>query len=104
MLSMGVDERRRRLVTRHALTPHTAAPDVCSAVSTMVVQHATDPATVYLSILARCPSAAIDDVARELYDHRSLVRNIAMRRTLWVMTVDSAPIVHHGASLAIAAR
>jgi hypothetical protein len=73
-------------------------------VSTVVVQHATDPATVYLSILARCPSAAIDDVARELYDRRSLVRNIAMRRTLWVMTLDSAPMVHHGASCAIAAR
>jgi hypothetical protein len=77
---------------------------VCSAVSAVVVQHATDPATVYLSILARCPGVKIDDVGLELYDRRSLVRNIAMRRTLWVMPVDTAPIVHHGASVAIASR
>jgi Winged helix DNA-binding domain len=104
MLGMGVDERRRRLVRRHALSPDAPAPDVASAVSSMVVQHATDPATVYLSILARCPGVKIDDVARELYDQRSLIRNLAMRRTLWVMPLDIAPVIHHGASLAIAAR
>jgi hypothetical protein len=101
---MGVDERRRRLVRRHALSPDDPAPDVVSGVSSMVVQHATDPATVYLSILARCPGVKLDDVARELYDRRSLVRNLAMRRTLWVMPLDIAAVVHHAASVAIAAR
>ncbi len=104
MLTMGVDERRRRLVRRHAISPDAAAPDVVSAVDAMVVQHATDPATVYLSILARCPGAKLDDVAHELYDRRSLVRNLAMRRTLWVMPVEAVPVVHHAASVAIAAR
>jgi hypothetical protein len=104
MLTMDVDERRRRLVRRHAISPAAPATDVVSAVETMVVQHATDPATVYLSILARCPGVKIDDVARELYERRSMVRNIAMRRTLWVMTLDTAPVVHHAASVAVAAR
>jgi hypothetical protein len=104
MLAMSVDERRRRLVRRHCLSPHASAPDVVSAVDAVVAQHATDPATVYLSILARCPGSKIDDVWRELYDRRTLVRNIAMRRTLWVTSLDVAPVVHHGASLAVAAR
>jgi DNA glycosylase AlkZ-like len=104
MLSIGVDERRRRLVRRHAISSAAPAPDVVSAVDATVVQHATDPATVYLSILARCPDATIDAVARELYDRRSLIRNIAMRRTLWVMPRAAASMVHHGASVAVAAR
>jgi hypothetical protein len=70
----------------------------------MVALHATDPATVYLSALARCPGIKIDDVARELYERRTLVRNIAMRRTMFVMTLDVAPVVHHAASLAVAER
>jgi hypothetical protein len=104
MLTMTVEERRRRLVRRHAIAPTSAADDVCAAVSAMVAAHATDPATVYLSILARCPGAKLDDVARELYDRRSLIRTIAMRRTMWVMTLELAPVVHHAASVAVAAR
>ncbi len=69
----------------------------------MVVLHATDPATVYLSVLARCAEASIDDVARVLYEDRAMVRMMAMRRTLFVVPLDLAPVVHHAASLGVAA-
>ncbi len=65
--------------------------------------HATDPATVYLSVLARCPVLTVDDVARELYDERRLVRMLAMRRTLFVVPADLVPVVHAAASLDVAA-
>lgn len=74
------------------------------AAADVVVLHATDPATVFLSVLARCPSASIKDVARVMYGDRKLVRMLAMRRTLFVVPADLAPVVHHAASLDIAAQ
>jgi hypothetical protein len=101
---MSVHERRTRLARRHAITAESPAADVCAAARAMVALHATDPATVYLSALARCPGVTLDDVARELYERRTLVRNIAMRRTMFVMTLDVGPVIHHAASVAVAAR
>ena len=60
----------------------------------MLSLHATDPATVYLSVLARCADLTLADVARTLYDDRALVRMMAMRRTLFVAPVELAPVVH----------
>ena len=72
--------------------------------SDLVVLHATDPATVYLSVLARCPGLSLKDVASALYDDRVLVRMLAMRRTLFVVPRALVPVVHHAASLDIAAQ
>jgi hypothetical protein len=69
----------------------------------VVVLHATDPATVHLSVLARCPGLTLDDVADELYEQRSLVRLMAMRRTLFVVPAELVPVVHAAASLDVAA-
>ena len=93
--------RRARLVARHQLAGDAAgAAETAAAV---VVLHATDPATVYLSVLARCASAALGDVSQALYDERSLVRLLAMRRTLFVVPRALVPVVHFGAALEIAA-
>ncbi len=50
----------------------------------MTVLHATEAATVYLSLWARVPGLKVDDVDAALYDARSLVKQLAMRRTLFV--------------------
>ena len=93
-----VRERRARLVRRQL----TAASAV-EAAQAVVALHATDPATVYLSVLARCPELTIDDVAREMYDERRLVRMMAMRRTLFVVPAQLVPVVHAAASVDVAA-
>ncbi len=90
--------RRARLVERQL----TAASAV-DAARAVVVLHATDPATVYLSVLARCPALTVEDVGRELYDERRLVRMMAMRRTLFVVPAELVPVVHAAASLEVAA-
>lgn len=51
----------------------------------MVGLHATSPSTVYLSTWARVPGFVPVDMDRALYDDRSLVRQLAMRRTMFVM-------------------
>ena len=68
----------------------------------LVVLHATDPASISLSVLARCRTASLVDVAAALHERRSLVRMMAMRRTLFVVPVETAPVVHAAASLGVA--
>lgn len=96
------EARRARLVARHHLDG--SAADPLQAATDLVVLHATDPATVYLTVLARCPDATLGDVSRTMYDDRQLVRMLAMRRTLFVVPHDLAPVVHHAAGLGIASQ
>ena len=79
------------------------AASTLEAARSVVALHATDPATVYLSVLARCPQLTVDDVARDLYDERRLVRIMGMRRTLFVVPSELVPVVHAAASLDVAA-
>ena len=93
--------RRARLVDRHRLGG--TAADPVEATRSVVVLHATDPATVYLSALARCAGATQEDVAAAMYDDHALVRLMAMRRTLFVAPRELVPVVHAAASLDVAA-
>jgi hypothetical protein len=68
-----------------------------------VVLHATDPATVYLSALARGRDLTLGDVSGAMYEDRSLVRMLAMRRTLFVVPSELTAVVHHAASVPVAA-
>lgn len=47
----------------------------------LVAVHSTDPATVYLSLLARMQRPDLDAVERALYTDRALVRHHSLRRT-----------------------
>src|SRR6478752_4500774 len=96
------NDRRTRLVTRHRLDA--TATDVVAAADALLAVHATDPATVYLSLLARCRSASLADVATALYHQRALVRMMAMRRTLFVVPADVVAVVHRAAALDVAAK
>lgn len=60
--------------------------------------HATDPATPYLSALARMPGFHRAELDRELYENRSLVKHLAMRRTLWMIRTADLPTVQAAAS------
>lgn len=77
-------ERRARLARRHHLAPGHEAPDVETAADSLVALHATDPATIFQSARARAPHTTVADLEQALHDERTLVRHMAMRRTLWV--------------------
>jgi winged helix DNA-binding protein len=96
------EQRRTRLGVRHRLAPDhraTTAPEVADS---LVALHATDPSTVVVSALARMTDPATAAVTTALYDDRSLVRMLGMRRTLWVVTTDVAPVVQASSSRAVA--
>lgn len=85
------DERRARLARRHALHPAHRAADAEAATRAVTVLHSTEPATVYLSLWARVDGLTVDDVDRALFDERTLVKQLAMRRTLFVFPRDLLP-------------
>lgn len=101
-------ERRARLGLRHRLCPESRAgngvsPSVESVVDDLVVLHATDPATVYLSVAARLPGVAVADIEAALFERRTMLRTLAMRRTLFVPTTELAPTVEWSSSIDVAA-
>jgi hypothetical protein len=101
---ISVDERRARLARRHRLTADDRTDSALEAARAMVALHSTDAVTVYLSVLARTAGVAPGDVERALYEDRSLVRVLAMRRTLWVVPRELLPVVLAAATRTVAAR
>ncbi|MGI8447591.1 MAG: winged helix DNA-binding domain-containing protein [Streptosporangiaceae bacterium] len=95
-------ERRARLAVRQALAMAARLESPEAATRAMTVLHATEPATVYLSCWARVASLEVADVARALYGDRTLVKQLAMRRTLFVFPRDLLPAVWPSASARVA--
>jgi hypothetical protein len=54
-------------------------------------------------VQARSRSVAVEDVERELYDERVLVRMMGMRRTVFVLPAELAPVVQAACSDGVAA-
>lgn len=102
MRRIGVDERRARLLRRHHLGPADKAPDVPTAAGDLVGLHATDPVTVHLSAAARVEGLKVADVEQALYEERSALRMLGMRRTLFVVPTELASVVHAACTRAIA--
>ena len=93
MLRVDVAERRRRLGIRHALSPAARAGDPVEAVRRVVALHATDPASVFLAAWARTDSVAPAAIAEALYEQRTLVRMLGMRRTMFVVPADLMAVI-----------
>jgi hypothetical protein len=98
---IGDGERRARLGVRHAL----AAPvsDTLAATRAMTCLHATEPASVHLAARARA-RVSRDDVDRALYDERSIVKQLAMRRTVFAFPRELLPAVWGSASARVAGQ
>jgi DNA glycosylase AlkZ-like len=96
-------ERRARLAVRHRLAATAQAGDVVDVAGDLVALHATDPASVYLAAAARMRAPTVRAVERALYDDRSLVRLLGMRRTMFVVPLDLVPTIHAACTRAIAA-
>ena len=77
---------------------------MADAAASVVVLHATNSASVFLQARARMSASSPARIDRELYDERSVLRMLAMRRTLFLVPLDDVPIVQAAASRAVAER
>ena len=71
--------------------------DIPSLTRAIVGLHATEPTSIYLSAWARLEGFTRGDMDRALFDDHSVVRWLAMRRTLWVVAADDVSMVHQAA-------
>ena len=103
MRRIGVPERRARLGWRHRLAGGAQASDPVGVARSLVAVHSTDPSSVYLSLLARMTGGGLGDVQRALYEDKTLIRLLGMRRTVFVTALDIAPVIQAACSRAVAA-
>lgn len=68
----------------------------------MVGLHSSDPTAVFLSAWARIDGFVPGDLEDALYERRSLVRMIGMRRTLFVVPRDLAAVMNEACARALA--
>jgi hypothetical protein len=92
-------QRRARLGRRHALSQPVTSVE--AAVDSVVCLHATEPPSVYLSVQARS-TCAREDVDRALYDDRTVVKQLAMRRTVFTFPRELLPAAWGSASRRVA--
>ncbi|MET9361274.1 winged helix DNA-binding domain-containing protein [Streptomyces sp. NPDC006632] len=98
------EERRARLGARHLLAPAARASTPEAVAEALLGLHATDPASVYLSVAARLKNPSVTELERALYEDRTLVRMLCMRRTMFVVPRELAPVVDASTARAVAAR
>ncbi|MFW2340754.1 MAG: winged helix DNA-binding domain-containing protein [Acidimicrobiia bacterium] len=88
---IGDDERRARVVARHH--HNRTAGSVEDASESLVGFHSSDPVSVFLSAWARVEGFAVADLDEALYERRTLLRMLGMRRTLFVQTRRVAAVM-----------
>jgi hypothetical protein len=101
---VSIGERRARLGVRHGLAPGYRPSTPLDVADRLVALHATDPATVYISAWARVDGLEPVDFSRALYDERTLIRMLGMRRTMFVVPTVTAPVVQHSSTDVVAKR
>jgi winged helix DNA-binding protein len=97
-------QRRARLAQRHRLAAEARAKDPVAVADSVVALHSTDPSSVYLAALVRMTGGDIGTVERTLYEDRTLIRLLGMRRTVFVASLDVAPLIQAACSRGVAAK
>jgi hypothetical protein len=91
------------MARRHPLAVEARTGDVARIAGDLLGLHATDLASVHLSAVARMADPGPDAVADALYEQRSVIRMLGMRRTMFVVPVALAALVQAACTRAVAA-
>ncbi|MEV0398611.1 winged helix DNA-binding domain-containing protein [Actinoallomurus sp. NPDC050550] len=100
--AIKAEERRARLGARHHLAD--PADTIIDVTRALVALHGTDPASVHLAAAARMRVPDVGPVEKALYDDRLLLRMLAMRRTVFTVQAELAPVVQAACSNDVARR
>ena len=99
MRHLDAAERRRRLLVRHHLAAAVSAVE--QVADDLVGLHSSDPATVVLAARARLDPFVVGDIEDALYERRTLLRMLAMRRTMFVVPLDLAAVLQSSCTNAL---
>jgi hypothetical protein len=102
MRHVTAEQRRTRLARRQRTAAETRAGSAEEATRSLFCLHGTDPSTIYLSVWARVDDFSTADLDRALYTDRTLIKHLAMRRTLFVFPRDDLAAVQAGSSERVA--
>jgi hypothetical protein len=104
LLSIGPRERRARIAVRHHLAPASRVVTPEAAADALVGLHGSDPASMYLQARARVRSLAVGDLERALYERRTLLKLLGMRRTMFVVTLELGATIDAAVTRAVGRR
>jgi hypothetical protein len=102
VVTIDTPERRRRIAVRQHLAPDCRAESVDRLAGDLVGIHATNPASVYLGAFARIDGLTQSQMESALYEDRSVLKFLGMRRTMFVVPRDLAAVINSAATRAIA--
>ena len=94
-------ERLRRIGVRHHLAQPARDRDLVRVAGDLVGIHATDPASVYLGFRSRVSGLTKDHLGAALYDDRTLLKVLGMRRTMFVVPVGLAGVIQAAVTTAL---
>ncbi len=97
-----IAQRRARLGRRHHLAAGGATVE--QVAGALCGLHATDPASVFLAARARVAGVELAMLEAALYEQRTLLRTLGMRRTMFTIDVAHYPAMHAACTRAVAAR
>ncbi len=95
-------ERRRRIGARHHLANRAPVAGLVDVAGSLVGIHASDPASVYLGLRARVADLERENLEVALYDERTLLKVLGMRRTMFVTPVPIAGVIQAAATADLA--
>lgn len=101
--SVILDSLRRNLLWQRQLPASTDQWNMSGTVRALLALHATDPATVHLSVAARVQGVTPQRVTSELYAADKFVKVHAMRRTVFVVERETVPLLHAAVGTSVAA-
>src|SRR5204862_5635975 len=102
MMGSGAATLRATLPLRHHLVPRHEATTALAAAGDLVGFHATDPVSVYLAGWARVRHFEANAMDQALYEDRSLLKILGMRRTMFVVPIELAGVIQPACTDAIA--
>lgn len=103
MHKVSAEQRRQWLWRHHFLGGPAAGAEALPGVAKRLVGiHSTDPVSVFLGFRARVADLFAEDVEEALYETRSVVRKLGMRRTMFVTPSEYVPLLHNAVTAALA--
>jgi len=99
METLGERNATQYVLYKHHLLKESQAESVLQVVDDITALHATSAGTPYLSLWARMKNFQRKHLDEEFYARRSLVRLEAMRGTLFIASLESAPMFYQATKM-----